>query len=481
MEEILKQLTEAELVALIHQMVDRYPDLELLVMLSAAGDAEKRPAVDPVVIRRQVDNAFFDAEDSRNAASAVAWKVEEVIKIGNNYAEQQDWRNAATVYENVTQTILSNYETVYDHDGDLSWKVNECMSGLGGCLAGTQDPIQRETFLRVLLDTYRWDVDYGGVGIGEDVPDIILEHATPEERQHVAGWVRAAMPVGGGQSATWQGKHFGAFLLELEKDTLDDESFLQICRQTGQRKELIDRLLTLGRVDEAVAEVRQEQDYSLLAMAELFGSHGYDNRVEELIRERARVGQDRRLVEWLKEQAKMRGDFGEALTMAEALFWQFPSLQGYQEFKNLAQTLGRWEGTEGLQMMVMARLVKASKYALLTEIHLKEDEVDRALETLAQVHSSSRRWGPPLRIQVARAAEKELPRAAIDIYVRHSEKLIEMRGRSNYAEAAKYLCRVRDLYRRLGEPEAWDTLLSDLRARNRRLQAFKDELNKAGL
>jgi hypothetical protein len=41
--------------------------------------------------------------------------------------------------------------------------------------------------------------------------------------------------------------------------------------------------------------------------------------------------------------------------------------------------------------------------------------------------------------------------------------------------------RVRDLYHRLGEPETWETLIAGLRARNRHLTAFKDELNKAGL
>lgn len=97
----------------------------------------------------------------------------------------------------------------------------------------------------------------GGVAIGEDVPAIILEHATPEERQWVAGWVRDSLPTGDDRRATWRRENLGGFLVELDKERLDDESFLQLCRQTGQRQELIDRLLALGRVDEAVAEVRQ--------------------------------------------------------------------------------------------------------------------------------------------------------------------------------------------------------------------------------
>jgi hypothetical protein len=481
MEDILGRCAKAELIALIHKMVDRYPDLELLIMRSAAGNVEERPTVDSMMIRRQVDNVFYDAEENRRSAFDVAWKLEDVVKLGDDYAEQGDWHNAATVYENVAQGILNDYEMVFDHDGDLSWKVNDCASGLGRCLAGTKDPVRREALLRALFDIYRWDVEYGGVGIGEEVPSIILGRATPEERQQVAGWVRQAIPEGDDRRATWRREHFGGFLIELDKERLDDESFLQLCRQTGQRRELIDRLLTLGRVGEAGAEVRQMENHALLSLADLFVSHGYGAQVEELIRERARTDQDRRLIEWLKERAKARGDVGEALALAGTLFWQHPLMAGYRELKELAQRLARWEGVDGLRTAILTRLAEASRHALLTEIHLEENEIDRALEALAAIRTSSRRWGPPLRIQVARAAEKERPRAAVDLYVQQAEQLIEARGRNNYAEAVAYLVRVRDLYHRLGEPETWETLIAGLRARNRHLPAFKDELNKAGL
>jgi hypothetical protein len=481
MEEILQRCTKTELITLIHQMVSRHPDLELLVMRSAIGDDE-RPAVDSAMIYRQVDNIFYDAEDNRQSAFDVAWKLQEnVVKLGDDYAEQKDWRNAAVVYETVARGVLGNYEMIFDHDGDLSYKVNDCVSGLGRCLAGTEDSAQRETLLQALFDIYRWDVNYGGVGIGDEVPAIILEHVTPEEREQVAGWVREAMPRSDDRHATWRREHFGSFLVQLDKDRLDDETFLQLCRQTGQRQELIDRLLALGRVDEATAEVQQVEDSLLLSLAELFVSHGYGNQIEELIQERARTSRGIRLIEWLKDRARARGDPGEALRLAETLFWHHPSMPGYRELKNLAQRLARWEGVGGLRAIILARLTEATKHALLTEIHLEEGEIDRALETLSSVRTSSRGWGPSLRIRVARAAEQERPQAAVGLYMQQVEQLIEARGRGNYAEAAKYLCSVRDLYHRLGESETWENLISDLQTRHRRLQALKDELNKAGL
>src|SRR5204863_9883096 len=88
---------------------------------------------------------------------------------------------------------------------------------------------------------------------------------------------------------------------------------------------------------------------------------------------------------------------------------------------------------------------------------------------------------PSLDEQVAKAAEETRPRDAIDIYRHRVERLIAGRGRPAYQQAAQLLRRIRDLYTRLGEQEAWARYLAALRDRNRALRAFKEELTKAGL
>jgi uncharacterized Zn finger protein len=132
---------------------------------------------------------------------------------------------------------------------------------------------------------------------------------------------------------------------------------------------------------------------------------------------------------------------------------------------------------------VLSRLDAEERHHLLIAIHLDEDEIDRALETLDRWQAASRwrRLDGRLSMRVARAAEKERPRAAIHLYVEAVEALIARRGRGNYAVAAAHLSRVRDLYRRLGEENAWEVLITGLRKMNPRLRALKDELDKAGL
>ena len=487
----LERRSKAELVALIRRMCARYPDLEPLLELPVAGEAGAERPLDPQVIRRQASDAFHGAGfDEWGGVYGIAQRLLELVDIGDDYAEREEWHNAATVYETVMRVVLDNYGMVQDEEGDLHAIVSRCVEGLGECLEAAEDPARREGLLRALFDVYRWDAEYGGIDMGYEAPGIILEQAVPEEKRQVAGWVRDAMPTGNDWSDNYRRQQYGGFLLRLEEDQLDDEAFLRVCRETSRWHDLVDRLLTLGRVEEAAAAARQVGDYDLLQLADLFVSHGHGDLAEELIRERARTAQagpdgrahrDSRLVVWLKERAQERGDPAEALALAESLFWERPAVPGYQELRGLARPLERWDEQRAA---VLSRLANEGQYHLLTEIHLEEGEVERALETLEQISASRRGWGwagSPLRIQVAQAAEESRPREAIRLYMEAVERLIAARGRGNYAEAATYLVRVHALYHRLGEPETWETLIAGLKEQNRRLHALQDELNRAGL
>ncbi len=478
LETALERRSKAELVALIGKMVERYPDLERLLELTVLGDREAGHLLAPEIIRRQVENIFYSAGDEWGAAYGIASDLEQVLALGDDYAQRQDWPNAATVYQAVIQGVLAQYGTVDDEGGELHGVVNDCVAGLGNCLAASDDPGQRGTLLRALFDVYHWDVQFGGIEMGYQAPDIVLEQATPQERQRVAGWMRAAIPQGDTWSSSYRRRAYGGFLLSLEEDELDDEAFLRICRETGRLNDLTNRLLVLGRADEAVAEARQAGDWDLLNLADVFLAHDHADLIERLIRERAPASKDTRLTQWLKKRAEEKGDLAEALTLSEALFWQQPSLNGYCEVREKASALERWPN---LRAAILDRLTEGQNYRLLTEIHLNEGEIDEALAAVEQLSRSPWGWTSGLHIQVARAAEGSRPREAIQLYMAQVARLIDARGRDNYATAAGYLSRVRDLYAHLGEQAVWQRLITGLREQNRALRALKDELNKAGL
>lgn len=82
---------------------------------------------------------------------------------------------------------------------------------------------------------------------------------------------------------------------------------------------------------------------------------------------------------------------------------------------------------------------------------------------------------------MAKAAEETRPRDALRIYLQAAEHIIQARARGAYSEACKYLVRVRALYQKLGEDQAWEQYLTKLKEETKAMRAFKQEMAKAKL
>jgi uncharacterized Zn finger protein len=476
----LDRFSKEELIALIGRMTARYPDLNTLLEIEIARPGAGEP-VDAGWVRRQALRAFSAEGDDWQASYRTASDLHHVLQPGAGCKKRADWGNAFTLYSTVARTVMEEYETVHDEEGELVSVLAECGEGLAECLAAG-DARLREDTLRALFDIYRWDTDQGGYGAAEGIPSAILDATTPDEKRMVAQWVRDALPAGTGMIGDWHRQQYGAFLLELEEEWLDDEAYLRLCRETGRWADLTARLLALGRIDEAVAATREQNDYALLGLADVFVAQGQSALARQLIGERAAVSKDGRLLGWLRQEAVSRGDLATALGLTERLFWPQPGLTGYLEMKELARALGLWDD---FQAPLMARLEEQRMYSLLTEIFLHEEEVEEALEAYQQA-SQMNEWGfvwsdHSLRVKVAEAAAQDYPREAIRLFGEQAEKLIDGRSRGSYAEAAQYLLRVRELHRRLGDEAGWTVTITALRDRHRRLRALHDELRAAGV
>jgi len=114
----------------------------------------------------------------------------------------------------------------------------------------------------------------------------------------------------------------------------------------------------------------------------------------------------------------------------------------------------------------------------LIDIALYEDDAARALELLPRLEGWH--W-KDYKKEVARAAEKDYPREAMELYEEMVEDSIGRRQRSAYRQAAEYLRRVKGLYEALDAGSDWDGYIRDLRTRYARFPALQDELDKAHL
>jgi len=488
-ETALERRDKGELIALIKQMLRQRPELELLLETPLPTDRKRQTPVTPEVYRRQAAAALRRGGHEWGASYGVASDLDAVIAIGDGFIARGEYASAATVFAAVSAEVLDHYEEFDDEGGELGGIVVACVEGLGTCLTETPDDTEaRATIIEALFAVYQFDNSFGGVGISDAVPTILVEQTNAAERRAIAGWIRGALPAGDDWHSTYRRQAYGDFLLGLEADTLDDEAFLRICRETGRTLDLIERLLALGRVEEAAGDAARAGDYDLLRAADIFTRHGTEEVAARLILERSRTSQDSRILVWLKDYYQASGDDASALELAERLFRMRPGFEGYTEVRALATRLNRWEA---IRPSLMHLITSSQSTDLLLKIYLDEGEIDRAvtlaLDTLRGVRPRpgygfpTYGYGTAMTLEVAKVVEKDRPLAARDIYQLHAERLIDQRGRDNYRTACTYLGKVRDLYDGLDQYEAWTAYLTGVREKHRALRALKEEMAAAGL
>lgn len=278
---LLTRRDKDELIALIRRMLRQAPELEVLLELpparSAAAEGEGNgdgPPAGAEVYRDRAIAAFRRSGEERRPPHIVAIDLDVIKGLGDEALEAGDHSAASVVYQGVLAGILARYATAHDDDGEIAQVVDECVEGLGCCLDLEEDPARRESSLGAMFAVYRFDIDQGGVGLGDEVPGLILNDAGTEEKARVAGWVRDALATADGHRR----RLLGAFLLDLEAESLDDDAYLAICRETGRSIDLIDRLLSLGRDDEARAALEEVDDAERDEAADLFAKHARRGR-----------------------------------------------------------------------------------------------------------------------------------------------------------------------------------------------------------
>lgn len=481
----LERRDKPALIALITQMLRQNPELEMLLETPLPGPRARKMPVTPETYRKQVAAAFRRGGDDWGAEYGVARDLHAILAIGDGFAAQGDNASAATVYAAVSAETLDDFNEYQDEDGTLSAVLRACIEGLERCLTAAE-PAGRAAIIAALLAIYLSDRELGGYGMSDEVPEILVTATTADERRAIARRVRAAIPNGNDWTAQYRRRDLGAFLLELEAETLDDEAFIAICRETGRAGDLIARLLTLGHVDEAVEATERASDYEMIALAEIFVRHGAGATAERLMLDRAATTQDRRVLAWLKEYYTHTGDARAALTLAERLLRMRPDFAAYRDLRDLARKAGTWDA---LHDEIVAFLAQSAHRSVLVAVYLDEGEIDRALDavlapppprTIAGIA-----FAPPYdattALTVAKAAAETRPERAREIYARQAERLIEQRNRAAYRQAAGYLATVRELYDRTDEYDRWEAYLAALRERYRTLRALKEEMAAADL
>ena len=504
LQETLDHYEKPDLIGFLRQLVLFHPALEVQLdaLLAATGPSaaqKKRVTVNRELYQRQVAHLFDRDVHAWGAYYEIAKEALLIKEVGDDFFEQDDCANAAAIYTIIATTIIDNYYQSLDATDKLSGVIRACAEDLIKCLAEVRDDKEvRAEILKALLAIYELFLSFGwGDVLVEDISKGVLRLATTEEKQVVAKWIREQEVGQEDDEEDDEGyedeededyENVDDFLFDLEADQLDDETYLRHYRELKRTDMVVDRLLKRGHVDEALKEVASTIQYEqdLIEVADVFILHKYDAEAERLVREHFKGLKGDRTLEWLKDYYDEHNDMQSALQMAGELFSKQKTFENYQEARRFAEPLGRWD-TLKRDLLETLNKDKVRNAKLLIQVALDDERVDDALDLLNLVRSSKSSndylygIGLDLELQVAEAAEGPRPRAAIEIYVPRAEAWIDLRGRDNYAAAARLLTRVRGLYDKTGERNVWMEYIAALKEKNRRLPALQDELRKAKL
>ena len=477
-EELLANRSKEELIVLIKEMLKREPDLARLLELPVQPD--RNSPLDLEAFRKQIDYALrqYDYYDYADAGAA-ATEVAAIVDTADRFREAGDWANAGALYALVLNEIVPRYEELYDEDGDVAIELQRCAEGLDNCFFdGEPDTATRRTWLEALLEAHLKNIDMGGMDLAHPAGELVLGHATDEEWVWIEARVKQAIATQTNRYSDWGQQALVGFLaarLEAAGQTAKTD---ELIFEMGSPRQQAFLLVERGRFDEAVAIAKDHfSDLPGLVtqFADALVEAGATDTATAYMTGLSDSRYQQTYLSWLAKHAEKTGDLSGALALWQQSLQQSPSFETYKTLKNIAQQLNRWDET---RRELLAILEANKVWHVLVEVALDEGQVARALELLP----SLRGWhSRDYELRVAQAAESDYPQAALEIYNRRAQQLINARGRGNYHDAAQLLSRVQKIYKHQNNQTAWKEYITILRQNNRNLPALQDELTKAGL
>jgi uncharacterized Zn finger protein len=489
----LQDLPKEQLIRIIRQMVDREPTLESVVDLTVNHPASTHD----IDVRGYVEDAFdgvpIDPYEY-GYARAVAESLDPLLERGREHIETEHWTAAARLFDTVSEAVRDQLDTVTDEEGSLLSVLATCGDELGRVLAEMPDDADRDRVVDALTDLFLWNVDAGGIGVGRSAKQALRDHTTAAERAQAADRLRAHLPdpAENDDASTdrrtvdvrsdWLRQSIGGLLLDLERERLDPEAYVDLCRRTGHWAECADHLLALDHTDDAVDTARRLPDHQLERILDRLVEAGAADRARSLADERLSTeNPSASLQQWLYEHTLDTDDARTALQVARRMFREHPSPTTYDRVKTAAQALDDWTD---IRPKLFTFLDETQRPYLRVRLHLHDQDVDGALDLVEPFAGPDRTlsFGVSVLTKVADAARDAHPDAAIALYEECAHRLIADRGRSNYRTAADLLVKARDLYEQRDDLDAWQSFLDALYDDElHRLPAAQDEFEKRDL
>lgn len=413
----------------------------------------------------------------------IAFSLGKIRSDAADMIEKRHFNEGIRIFQVLIQHILSYLEEHRDPWEALGEEIKECVHTLGRALELL--PKQDEMRQKVLQLLFRIIEEqfYRASKIGaEEAREVMLRHLNSEEKERVIAWVKALQVSKREEEEElfW----IKDFLIDLEKDQLEPEVYLDYYRQTNQIIKLVNSLLELNRVQEADMVAHQPQFLSqVLPLADLFVQHHQESIAEYLVLESVKAHPSIELYNWLKNFYLKQNQKDKALFQVLQILRLVPQFSYYQEAQELATELGKWKN---VRSEILELLNNLHYFPLLLEIYLDEKNLEEAIDIYQHISAkvpeafkeSHWFW---LILQLAASTRYKHPQIAIQIYQEIIKNLIEERNRESYQRATDYLKMIKDIYKETQQSKEWTAYLKNFMQTYSRFKALQDEIRRASI
>jgi hypothetical protein len=439
---------------LVERMVHREPQLQLMLETPPPGRASVVLAGD---IQVQVRQGFgMASRGGWRQSQALACQLEDLAELGLAHSERAEPANGITILATLVAEISDHYHLIHDDDGDVGRVIDQCVVSLEQCLASAE-PAPRTVAVRALATAMIWGEGYG---VGRRAVEVIDAIATPDERGLAIELLEGRLA---GETNEWARKALGKLLLRLRGVDADPASALDLLRRTGNRAEVVRRLLELHQPQQAAEVLADAPWVEVPELADAFKAHGYPREARDALEAILAKRRDQGCwlaMQWLHQLAVELGEPEPRRRWAVELFWEAPSADRWKLVRDAMK--------ERERRPLRQRLREEGRYLMLTRILLSEGRHKaKEARNVLRLADPKDPETSKLGVHVAEALAGRKPREAADLWRAEAERLCSYGNPHAYEEAVDLIMKGRAALLAAGHPRLATEYLAAFQASHR--------------
>lgn len=239
--QILTKRSKKELVELVETFIGKHPELKSYIKI------ERKEIISKI---KALFSNFWEWDEVSNLIFQLETLLEGIRKNKNQ------WNKNLLDEMKICSTIMTdNVDNVHD-EGDLAMFLEDWFQTYGEIFAYFKPTVrQKEEFIQTIIDWMKKD-DYG---LEESYEQALLGMCdTEQDIQMIDKYLRSF------KSEYYNFEdYYKTFLLQLYNKIGMDDKYIEIAKQSGLTADVIDKLISLERYDEALDTCEESKEFSL--------------------------------------------------------------------------------------------------------------------------------------------------------------------------------------------------------------------------